>query len=299
MGNVGQSLMRNARLAVGSGRRVVTELPSDSAEWRQFQLCRTFMFVIVTARSRGWSAVATAAAAAAVQKSPAQWAAQKKQQCWSHSGPTEQQQLGKKMQDGHGVLRNARSHVCRNYVTDVLRHHTRSVDDSQRHNRAVHLALQPDLLLVAAHTGLLRVADFAGRHQRAPDGEEGRQAEVAAEAPPQPSALVGETQHVEHVGKRGGYPDDAALNRRLIRESGVLCYKLPDEKLREGQEEGADPDDCQLGSGRSAVLDHLVVHLDIGGRAKAVDAERAEGEGGNAEGGHLKANRRRNVLKMS
>lgn len=232
--------------------------------------------------------VTAAAATAAVQEGPPQGAAQEEQQRRRHSGPTEEQQLGEKMEDGHGVLRNARRHVRWNDVADVLRHHAGAVDDRQRHNGAVHLALQPDLLLVAAHAGLLRAPDLPRRHQRAPNGEEGREAEVAAEAPPQPSTLVGQAQHVEHVGKRGGYPNDAAFNRRLIWDSCVFRHQLSDEELREGQQESADPDDSQLSGSGGAVLDHLVVHLDVGGRTETVDAQSAQGEGGYAEGSHLR-----------
>ena len=192
------------------------------------------------------------------------------------------------MEDGHGVLGNAGRHVRRNYVADVLGHHARTVHDRQRHDGAVHLALQPNLLLVAAHAGLLRAPDLARRYQRAPDGEEGGQAEVAAEAPPQTGALVGQAQHVENVRKRGGDPDDAAFDGRLARDSRVLRHQLSDEELGECQEEGADPDDGELGGGGRAVLDHLVVHLDVGGRAEAVDAQSAQGEGGHAQRRHLK-----------
>ena len=246
------------------------------------------MFVIVTGRGRRGRVVTAAAAAAAVQEGPPQGATQEEQQRRRHGGPAEEQQLGEKMEDGHGVLRNARRHVRRNNVADVLGHHAGAVDDCQRHNGAVHLALQPDLLLVAAHAGLLRAPDLPRRYQRAPNGEEGREAEVAAEAPPQPGALVGQAQHVEHVGERGGYPDDAALDRGLVWDSRVFRHQLSDEELRQGQQESADPDDSQLSGGGGAVLNHLVVHLDVGGRTETVDAQSAQGEGGHAEGGHLK-----------
>lgn len=71
----------------------------------------------------------TAAATAAVQEGPAQRATQEKQQRRRHSGPTEEQQLGEEMEHRHGVLRNTGRHVRRNYVADVLRHHTRTVDN--------------------------------------------------------------------------------------------------------------------------------------------------------------------------
>lgn len=227
--------MRNVSLAVGAGRCVVTQLPADGAERRQLQLGGALVFVIVTGRGRGGRVVTAAAATAAVQEGPAQWTTQEKQQRRRHGGPTEEQQLGEKMEDRHGVLRNTGRHVRGNYVADVLGHHARTVNDRQRHNGAVHLALQPDLLLVAAHAGLLCTPDLACRHQWAPDGEEGREAEVAAEAPPQPSTLVGQAQHVEHVRKWGGDPDNAALNGRLVWDSCVLCHQLSDEELREGQ----------------------------------------------------------------
>lgn len=216
--------MRNVSLAVGACRRVVTQLPADGAERRQLQLGGALVFVIVTGGGRGGRVVAAAAATATVQEGPAQRATQEEQQRRRHGGPTEEQQLGEKVEHGHGVLGNAGRHVRRNYVADILGHHARAVDDRQRHNGAVHLALQPDLLLVAAHAGLLGAPDLARRHQRAPDGEEGGEAKVAAEAPPQASALVGQAQHVEHVGERGGYPDDAAFNGGLVRDSRVLRH---------------------------------------------------------------------------
>jgi len=279
--------MRNVGSAVGAGGCVVAQLPADGAERRQLQLGGALVLVIVAGGGRGGRVVA-AAAAAAVQEGPAQRAAQEQQQRRRHGGPAEEQQLGEKVEDGHGVLGDARRHVRGHDVADVLGHHARAVDDGQRHDGAVHLALQADLLLVAAHAGLLGAPDLARRHQGAPDGEEGGEAKVAAEAPPQASALVGQAQHVEHVGERGGYPDDAAFDGRLVGPPRVLDHQLSDEELREGQQESPDPDDGQLGGRGGAVLDHLVVHLDIGGRAEAVDAQRAQSEGGHAEGGHLR-----------
>lgn len=275
-------------LAVRPGRCVITQLPANGAERRQLQLGGALVLVIVTGRGRGGHVVTAAAATAAVQEGPAQRATQEKQQCGRHGGSTEEQQLGQEVEDGHGVLGNAGRHVGGNDVADVLGHHARAVDDGQRYHGAVHLALQPDLLLVAAHAGLLRAPDLARRHQRAPDGEEGGEAEVAAEAPPQTSTLVGQTQHIEHIRERGGYPDNAAFDRRLIRDPCVLCHQLSDEELWQGQQERTDPDDSQLSGGGSAVLDHLVVHLDVGGRAEAVDAQSTQGEGGHTEGGHLR-----------
>lgn len=229
------SLMRNVILAVGAGRCVVTQLPADGAERRQLQLGGTLVFVIVTGSGRGGSMVTAAAATAAVQEGPAQRATQEKQQRRRHGGPTEEQKLGEKMENRHGVLRDASRHVGRYDVADVLRHHACTVDDCQSHDGAIHLALQPDLLLVAAHAGLLRTPDLTCRHQRAPNGEEGGEAKIAAEAPPQPSALVGQAQHVEHVRERGGYPDDAALDGRLVWDPCVLRHQLSDEELWEGQ----------------------------------------------------------------
>lgn len=256
------------------------------------------MFVIVAGRGRGRHVVTAAAATAAVQEGPAQRAAQEEQQRGRHGGSAEEQQLREEVEDRHGVLGHAGRHVRRHDVADVLGHHASTVDDGQRHDGAVHLALQPDLLLIAAHAGLFGVADLARRHQRAADGEERGEAEVAAEAPPQPGPLVGQAQHVEHVGERGGYPDDAALGGRLVWNPRVLHHQLPDEELGERQQESANPDDGEFGGGGGAVLDHLVVHLDVGGCPEAVDAQGAQGESGHAEGGHLREQTREIYLKQ-
>ncbi|KAI4802746.1 hypothetical protein KUCAC02_006322 [Chaenocephalus aceratus] len=162
---------------------------------------------------------------------------QEEQQRRSHRGPTEEQQLGQKMEDGHGVFRNTGRHVRGHYVA-MFSGTTRSVHDRQRHHGAVHLALQTDLLLVAAHAGLRR-RRILRASPRAADGEEGGEAEVAAEAPPKPGALVGQTQNVEHSGSEvdilmmqrstggsSGFPVSSVTSCRM-RSSGRANSRAP------------------------------------------------------------------------
>ncbi len=285
---------------MGSSRRVVGHLPAYSAERRQLQFRSALVLVVVAGRGRGVSgdpAGVCAAAAAALQKGTAEGSAEAQQQHRRDSGTQEHQQLTEEMQQRHGALRDPGRHVRWNHVAHVLGNHARAVDDRQCHHGAVHLAFQSDLLLVASGAAAFCATDAPGGGHRAADGEERRQAEVAAEAPPETRSFVGQTQDVQSVGEGCGDTDQAAFGCWLVhRAVAVFWHQLTDQELGEGKEQGADPDDGQLGGGGGAVLDHLVVHLHIGRGAETVDAERTEGEGGHAERRHLEKYKHKHCL---
>ncbi len=259
--------------------------------------------MLVVIAGRGWgvsgdTADVCTAAAAALQKGTAEGSAEAQQQHRCDSGTQKQQQLTEQMQQRHGALRDPGRHVCRNHVANVLGNHARAVDDRQRHHGAVHLAFQSDLLLVTSGAATFCATDAPGGGNRAADGEERRQAEVAAEAPPETRSFVGQAQDVQRVGEGRGDADQAAFGSRLVhRAVAVFWHQLADQELGEGKEQGADPDDGQLGGGGGAVFDHLVVHLHIGRGAETVDAERTEGEGGHAERRHLEKHKHCLVIK--
>ncbi len=104
------------------------------------------------------------------------------------------------------------------------------------------MAFQLDLLAVASDAGALGLADFACGHHRADDGEEGGQAEVAAEVPPQASAAVGKSEHVKCVWESCGDSDYAMFARYHLRRLTLLFHQLPDEELGQGEEQSTQPD---------------------------------------------------------
>lgn len=280
------SAVRPHRCVGGWGGR----LPADGAERRQLQLCGGALVAITGngGRGAGWAAL-LAAAAATVQESSGERLAQTEQQHRSHRRLTEQQQLADQVQDVQGSPGNAGCHVHADDVADVLWNDAEAIEDGQRHHGAVHLALQLDLLLAAAHAGPLRVPDLAGRDQWAANGEQRRQAEVAAEVPPETGAIVGESQDIERVREVGGDPDHTALAWRHIGRVAILCDQLSDQQLGQRQQQSAHPDDGELGRGGCPVLDHLVVHLHVGGCTETIDAQSAQREGRDPERRHLEA----------
>lgn len=274
----------------GGGGRV--PVPAHGAERRQLQVGAGALVVVAVAGGGGGGggarrAALVAAAAAAVQEGSGERLAQEEEQHRRQRGLTEEQQLADQVQHVQGSPGDAGGHVNAEDVADVLRDDAEAVEDGQRHHGAVHLALQLDLLLAAAHAGALGAADLARGGQRAADGEQRRQAEVAAEVPPEARAVVGEAQHVQGVRQVGGDPDHAALARRHVGRVAGLGDQLAQQQLGQRQQQGAHPDDGQLGGGGRPVLDHLVVHLHVGGGAEAVDAQGAQGEGRDPEGRHL------------
>lgn len=141
--------------------------------------------------------------------------------------------------------------------------------------------------LVPPCAGFFCPPDFPGCHQGAGDSEEGRQTKIAAKVPPEPCAVVGESQHVDGVGQRRGDLHHAALARGAAAVLGVVPGQLAQHHLGQGQQQGAHPDDSQLGRGGGAVLDHLVIHLHVGGGTEPVNAQSAQRECGDSQRGHL------------
>lgn len=249
----------------------------DGAEGRQLQLSGGAVVVGVADGGGGGArrAALVAAAAAAVQEGSGERLAQTEQQHRRNRGLTEEQQLADQMQDVQRSARNSSRHVNAEDVADVLGNDAEAVEDGQRHHSAVHLALQLDLLLAAADAGPLGTPDLASGEQRAADGEQRRQAEVAAKVPPEACAVVGESQDVQCVRQVGGDADNAALTWRHVRRVAVLSDQLSDQQLGQRQQQSAHPDHGEFGCGGRPVLDHLVVHLHVGGGAETVDAQSA------------------------
>lgn len=279
----------------GVGGRV-GRLSADGAERRQLQFGGGALVVDVAGGGgdgRPGRVALVAAAAATVQEGSGERLAQEEQQHRRHRRLTEEQQLADQVQDVQSPPGNAGSHVHADDVADVLWNDAEAVEDGQGHHGAVHLALQLDLLLAAADAGPLRVADLAGRDQRAANGEQRRQAEVAAKVPPEARAVVGQPQDVERVREVSGDPDHTALTRRHVGRVAVLGDQLSDQQLGQRQQQSAHPDDGELRRGGRPVLDHLVVHLHIGGGTKTIDAESAQREGRDAERSHLEGEEHR------
>jgi len=270
----------------GGGR-----LPADGAEGRQLQLGGGGLVVVVApgdgdaAPLSPRRAALAAAAAAAVHQRAAERPAQAEQQHRRRRRLAEEEHLADQLQYVQRPPGDGGRHVGAHHVADVLRDDAEAVEDGQRHHGAVHPALQTDLLAAgAAAAGA--APDLAHRDQRAADGEERREAEVAAEVPPEAGAVVREAEHVQRVREVGGDADHAALARRR-RRAAALALQLADQQLGQRQQQSAGPDDGQLGRGRRPVLHHLVVQPHVGGGAEAVDAQGAEREGRDPQRRHL------------
>lgn len=141
--------------------------------------------------------------------------------------------------------------------------------------------------LVPPGAGFFCPPDFPRCHQGAGNSEQGGQTEVAAKVPPEACPIVGESQHIDGVGQRRGDLHHAALAGGAAAVLGVIPGQLAQHHLRQGQQQGAHPDDRQLGRRGGAVLDHLVVHLHVGGGTEPVYAESAQRERGHSQRGHL------------
>lgn len=177
---------------MSSDRSEGGHLAADRAERGQLQLRGVLVVVAVAGGRGGLVRALLAAAATALQEGPAERSAQAEEDDRGDAGLEEQQELADDVQQVHGLLGNPGRHVGSHDVVDILGDDAEAVQDGQSHHRAVHLALQLDLPLVPARAGFLRLADFPRRHQGAGDGEQRGQAEVTAEVPPEPRAVVGE-----------------------------------------------------------------------------------------------------------
>lgn len=95
------------------------------------------------------------------------------------------------MQGVQGSPGDAGCHVHADYVANILWDYAEAIEDRQSHHGTVHLTFQLDLLLAPSHTGPFGKPNFAGCDQRAEDGEQRRQTEVATKVPPEACAVIG------------------------------------------------------------------------------------------------------------